>query len=108
MDIIKKYNLPTSIEVKVQKTKEGFFIAQLPDFPGAITEANSFIELIPKVTDMILTYFEVPQKDALKCDMYYLPPPKSMVKEPTPSSNKAIEFMFYHSMSNSYGHSSIR
>ena len=72
--IFKKYNLPKSVKVSVKVTQEGYFFAELPDFPGCITEARNFLELIKNVTDAILTYFEVPITEAEKINLVYLPP----------------------------------
>ncbi len=74
LDLFKKYNLPFNVKVNVKVTSKGYFYAELPEYPGCITEANNFIDLVKNVTDAILTYFEIPKKDAEKLNIMYFPP----------------------------------
>ncbi len=61
---------PRNIEVQVKSSKEGGFYAEILTFPGCITEAETFSELIKMVNDAV----EVPRK--------YLPymPPLSLAQ----------------------------
>lgn len=73
-EVIKKFNLPLSIKVCLKVTKEGYFFAEFPDFPGCNTEATNFSELVKNVTDVVLTYFDVPRTEAEKFNILYYPP----------------------------------
>lgn len=68
-----RYGLPDSIRVEIHKGKLGQYYASLPDYPGCITIAKNIGELIESVTDAVLTYFEVPRKEAIKSEIIYLP-----------------------------------
>ncbi len=74
MDIKEKYKLPNYIYVKIHKSKQGF-TAVLPDYPGCMTYAENISELVENVNDALLTYLDVPRKDALKADFLYSPNP---------------------------------
>jgi len=62
MDIKEKYKLPNYIYVKIHKSKQGF-------------TAENISELVENVNDALLTYLDVPRKDALKADFLYSPNP---------------------------------
>jgi predicted RNase H-like HicB family nuclease len=68
----KKYQLPTSIKVNVEKTSSGF-IAKVENCPGLITYGDTFPKLIENVNDALLTYFEVPRNAAKKVNFMYVP-----------------------------------
>ena len=51
---------PATINVKVERSRDGGFVARINTFAGCITQADSFSELIEMVNDAIRTYFEVP------------------------------------------------
>lgn len=86
-----KYNLPRKIEVIVQRAKEGGFVVEFPTLPGCFTQASNLSELDQRVTDAILTYFDIPRKDANK--IAYLPEEK-MVKEKSSLSKINLETNF--------------
>jgi len=73
--------LPPKIKVKIAKEKNGCFFAELPKF-GIFTEADSFLELVYNINDLIYSFFEIDKKDQGK--FWYLPSPlvkqKSQVK----------------------------
>lgn len=52
---------PHNILVSVNRTEDGF-VADIKTFPGCMTQADSFADLIDMVTDAVRTYFEVPEK----------------------------------------------
>lgn len=62
--IKKEYNIPDTINLSVCLTQEGYFVITSPDLPGLITEAKNHQELIEMVNDAVLTYFDVPKRDA--------------------------------------------
>lgn len=72
--LLEKYKLPDKVQIEISRNEKGGFFARLVDYPGCFTVAGSPLELIQNVTDAILTYFEVPRKDALKCNVMYGPP----------------------------------
>ncbi len=63
MDVLNKYNLPTEVRVKVEKSQEGFYV-EFPDFPGLMTQADNQFDLFYMITNALLTHFEVPRKVA--------------------------------------------
>lgn len=66
---------PRTIGVEIALAEEGGFIAKVVDFPGCITEAETFSELIGMVNDAVATVLEVP-KEYLPFMPTYLPPLK--------------------------------
>ena len=75
MDVLDKYNLPTEVRVKVEKSREGYYV-EFPDFPGLLTQADNQFDLFYMITDALLTHFEVPRKVAKDFSVYYFPPLK--------------------------------
>ena len=55
---------PAEIEVRVRRSADGGFVAEILTFPGIITEAETFSELIEMINDAVMNYFEVPEKYA--------------------------------------------
>ena len=53
---------PNEIEVKVRRSIDGGFCAEVLTFPRVITEADTLTELIEMVNDAVLNYFEIPEK----------------------------------------------
>lgn len=53
---------PSELEVRVRRSEDGGFFAEILTFPNVITEADTFSELIDMVNDAVLTYFEVPNQ----------------------------------------------
>ena len=66
---------PRGITVHVNRSMDGGFVATIKTFPGCVTQADSFSELIDMVNDAVRTYFEIPKK-YLPHMPTYLPPPK--------------------------------
>jgi len=66
---------PRSINVRVERSKDGGFFAVVKTFPGCITQADSLSELIEMVNDVVRTHFEIPGK-FLPYMPTYLPPLK--------------------------------
>ena len=61
-----KYHLPKRVEVLLSKAKEGGFVVEFPDLPGCFTQVEDLSHLHENVTDAILTYYDVPRKEARK------------------------------------------
>lgn len=53
---------PKEIEVKIERSVDGGFIAEILTFPGCITEAETLSELIGMINDCVRTYFNVPKQ----------------------------------------------
>lgn len=70
-DLLVKYHLPKRVEVILHKAKEGGFVVEFADLPGCFTQVDHLSQLHENVTDAILTYFDVPRKEANK--MVYIP-----------------------------------
>lgn len=64
---------PKEIAVKIHRSEDGGFVAEVLTFPGVVTEADTFSELIEMANDAVLSYFEVPEKYA-PFVANYLPP----------------------------------
>lgn len=58
-----KYNIPDEIKLNYQ-VKDGWFLISSPDLPGLVTQARTAKELLEMVNDAILTYYDVPKKEA--------------------------------------------
>lgn len=69
--ILRKYHLPKRVEVVLHKAKEGGFVVEFTELPGCFTQVQDLSQLHENVTDAILTYFDVPRKEANK--MVYIP-----------------------------------
>lgn len=52
---------PPKIEVKVRRSVDGGFYAEVLNSPGCFTEADTLSELIEMVNDAMRSYFEIPQ-----------------------------------------------
>lgn len=63
-DIKRKYKLPESISLNIELTKDNWYVAESPDIPGLFTQARSQEELLNMVNDAVLTYFDVPKREA--------------------------------------------
>lgn len=64
---------PKEIAVRIHRSEDGGFFAEILTFPGVVTEANTFSELIEMINDAVISYFEVPEKYA-PFVANYLPP----------------------------------
>lgn len=53
---------PRSINVRIRRSRDGGFAAEVRSFSSCFTEAESFSELIEMVNDAARTYLEVPRK----------------------------------------------
>lgn len=86
-DLLEKYNLPKKVKVIFQKVKEGGYVVEFPDLPGCHTQVADLSQLHENVTDVILTYFDVPRSKANK--MVYIPKTKDVTQT---STNKYSNF----------------
>jgi predicted RNase H-like HicB family nuclease len=63
VEIKRRYNLPDAIILNV-RLEDGWFIVSSPELPGLVTQARSQEELVAMVNDAVLTYFDVPRREA--------------------------------------------
>ena len=61
------------LSVRIYRSQDGGFCAEVTAFPGCVTEAGTFSELIEMVNDAVRTYHEVPAR-YLSYMPTYLPP----------------------------------
>lgn len=64
VDIKRAYGLPEEINLNVRISDDGWFVASSPEFPGLVTQARDREELIEMINDAVLTYFDVPKREA--------------------------------------------
>lgn len=94
---------PKSVQVNVRRSKDGGFVAVIKTFPGCITQADSFSELIEMVNDAIRTYFEVPKeylpfmptylpllKEAQRFDVFPITATSTEIKMELPSAREKV------------------
>lgn len=55
---------PRKIGVRVSRSQDGGFVAEVTTFPGCFTEADTFSELIEMVNDVVRMVLEIPKKYA--------------------------------------------
>lgn len=63
-ELKKKYNLPASLKLDFNITTDGWYTAECPEIHGLFTQARSQQELLEMINDAILTYFDIPKKEA--------------------------------------------
>lgn len=62
-EVKRRYNLPDAISLNV-RLEDGWFVVSSPELPGLVTQARSHDELLAMVNDAVLTYFDVPRREA--------------------------------------------
>ena len=55
-------SFPKKILVRIARSKDGGFVAEVRTFPGCFTQGDTFSELIAMINDCVQEYFEVPRK----------------------------------------------
>lgn len=95
IETIKKLRsgFPMRISVKVDRSQDGGFVAEIISFPGCLTEADTLSELVEMVNDCVKTYLNISPKF-----FHYMPtylPPVSVAHEldafPAPRSSRRLE-----------------
>jgi|SRR3989338_5024971 len=61
---------PREVVVKILRSEDGGFAAEIIEFPRCYTEADTFAELIEMINDAMIAYFEVPEKYASYMSTY--------------------------------------
>ncbi len=64
---------PQEIKAHVRRSQDGGFIAEILDYPGCITEAETLSELIEMMNDAVRAVLEVPKRYASYMPVYLLP-----------------------------------
>ena len=57
-----KWRFPKELEVSLQSSKDGGYIANVKDFPGCITQAENSQEVFEMVNDAVYTYLQIPSR----------------------------------------------
>lgn len=63
-EVRQRYGLPERLSLSIRLTERGWLVATSPDLPGLITQARNEQELLEMVNDAVLTYFDVPRREA--------------------------------------------
>lgn len=58
------YHIPERIRLAVEVTPDGWFLVTSPDLPGLVTQGRDAKELLEMVNDAVLTYYDVPRREA--------------------------------------------
>lgn len=57
-----KWLFPEKLEVFLQPSKDGGYVARVKDFPGCITQAENGKEIFEMVHDAVYTYLQIPRR----------------------------------------------
>lgn len=87
--------LPKKIKVGTSLSEDGGYVAEILTFPGCVTQAETFAELIEMVNDAVLTVLEVPRKYLPHMPTYM--PPLSLARQfnifpSSPITNQTVTF----------------
>ncbi|MDP3999253.1 MAG: type II toxin-antitoxin system HicB family antitoxin [bacterium] len=81
------------ISVKISRSEDGGFVAQILSFPGCLTQGDTLSELVEMVNDCVKTYLNVPQKFFQYMPTYL--PPVSVAHQldafPAPKRSREVE-----------------
>lgn len=66
MKALIKYNIPRSFSFKIHQADEGGYWLDSKDLPGLYTQGDTLGELFGNLEDAVLTYFDVPRREARK------------------------------------------
>ncbi len=64
---------PSNISIRIRRSENGKFCAEIRTFPGCFTEADTFSGLIEMINDAVKTYFEIPKKYLVFMPEYLAP-----------------------------------
>ncbi len=56
-----KWRCPDKIEVSIQSSKDGGYVAHVNNLPGCMTQGENGEELFEMVNDSVYTYLEIPR-----------------------------------------------
>lgn len=57
-----KARLPEELLVKIKKSQDGGYFAEVVNLPGCHTQAETVLELLEMINYAVFTYFDIPQK----------------------------------------------
>lgn len=60
----REFGMPETLNLTIEITPDGWFVVTSADLPGLVTQAQNHEELIEMVNDAVLTYFDVPRRNA--------------------------------------------
>jgi len=63
-ELVEQYHIPRTLNLQIRFTEDGWFVATVPELPGLLTQARSQEELLDMINDAVLTYFDVPKREA--------------------------------------------
>ena len=63
-EIKRAYGIPESLNINIRISGDGWFVVTSTDLPGLITQARNHQELVEMINDAVLSYFDVPRKEA--------------------------------------------
>lgn len=93
-NLLNKYSLPNKVRVLIQHSEKGFII-KFPEYKGCITYTEDPLHINYKITDALLTYFEVPRHLAEEAPILYVPLDKISSKDDKPIDTN---FSFFASL----------
>jgi len=93
-----EFRFPSSIKVRIKKSKDGGYWIEILSFPGCFTQINDIKDLIVMVNDAIYCYLEIPEVYKTEMPRYF--PNERMRKQletwekciPANFLNKSIQF----------------
>ena len=62
--------LPDKLEVKIGKSRDTGYWAEIVNLPGCVTQAENPMELLVMINDAVYTYFDIPKKYLSKMPIY--------------------------------------
>jgi len=84
---------PSRVTVRVHRSEGGKFCAEIITFPGCLTEADNFYELIEMINDAIRVYFEIPEKYSSFMPVYLCAIETARQFNAFPATNRKPEVM---------------
>lgn len=83
--------LPSSIKVKIGKSKDGGFWVEVISLPGCFTQAESGEELFVMINDAVYTYFDISERYFPFLPRYF---PTEKMKRRLQTWNKCVPVKF--------------
>lgn len=63
-EVRRAYGIPDNITFHFEARADGWMVITSDQLPGLVTEGRDFQELLEMFNDAVLTYFDVPRRDA--------------------------------------------
>lgn len=74
-----RWRFPEKLEVSLQSSKDGGYVACVKDFPGCITQAENSQEIFEMMHDAIYTYLQIPSRYQPYMPIFF--PPEELRKQ---------------------------